>query len=105
MYRKMQLSLCLFGNFNNFYIYNKYIICCPQNGSEFFDYQDSIKVCDMGYTDNQAEPLVFKIWFRKRDQKNYVIRANKKEKQQKWVKEIFNLLWKQLEANKSEIIS
>lgn len=56
----------------------------------------------MGYTNNVDEPQIFKIWFRKHDQKQYTLKARNTDVHNKWVTEIFNLLWRQLEANKSK---
>lgn len=56
----------------------------------------------MGYTYNHNENLTFQVWFRKRDQKTYSLKAKKPSIKDKWTKEIHSLLWKQLEANKSK---
>lgn len=66
-----------------------------------FVYRDCVTFDDLGFTQVEYDPLQFKIWFRKHDQKVYNLKTKKEDVKNLWADTIKAELWKQLEETKS----
>lgn len=73
----------------------------PQN-LDIFQYKHSMKMTDIGLTEQLDFSLKFEIWFRKRKPSDtYILQATNGEMKEAWTEEISKLLWRQALKNRT----
>jgi hypothetical protein len=71
---------------------------------EEYQYRTGLKTADMGLTESVADSACkFEIWFRKQKKKDtFILQAENESVKAEWVKEIHNLLYRQIQKLKEQ---